>query len=61
MPFRSKAQMRHLFANEPKVAEEFAKKTSLKKKLPERVGSPVDDGKNRTRHKAMGRIMKGGK
>ncbi len=39
MPFKSKAQMRYLYAVEPKVAEEFANATSKKqlKKLPEKV------------------------
>ncbi len=36
MPFKSKAQMRFLFAKFPKIAKEFAKKT--KKSLPEKVG-----------------------
>lgn len=30
MPFKSKAQQAYLYANEPKVAKEFAKKTSKK-------------------------------
>lgn len=34
MPFQSKAQMRYLYANEPKVAIDFAKKTPKGKKLP---------------------------
>lgn len=39
MPFKSKAQMKYLFSKEPKVAEEFAKKTSKQqmKKLPQKV------------------------
>ena len=39
MPFKSKAQMAYLYANEPKVAKEYAKKTSKKamKKLPQVV------------------------
>lgn len=39
MPFKSKAQMRYLYAKEPEVAKEFADKTSKKKmkKLPEKV------------------------
>lgn len=36
MPFKSKAQARYLFANEPDVAKEFAEKTKDFKKLPER-------------------------
>lgn len=37
MPFKSKKQMRYLFAKEPEVAEEFASKTSKKSiaELPE--------------------------
>lgn len=39
MPFKSKAQMRYLYSQEPEVAKEFADKTSKKqlKKLPEKV------------------------
>lgn len=37
MPFKSKAQRRKLFAANPKVAREFARKTPKGKKLPERV------------------------
>jgi len=39
MPFKSKAQMKYLYAKEPEVAKEFANKTSKKtlKKLPEKV------------------------
>ena len=39
MPFKSKAQQAYLYANEPKIAKEYAKKTSKKamKKLPPKV------------------------
>ena len=37
MPFKSKAQMRYLYANNPKVAEEFQKHTPEGKKLPNHV------------------------
>ena len=39
MPFKSKAQMRYLYAKEPAVAKEFASKTKSGgiKKLPERA------------------------
>lgn len=38
MPFRSKSQMRLLYAKHPEVAKEFASKTSKKqmKRLPEK-------------------------
>jgi hypothetical protein len=36
-PFRSNAQRKFLFANDPAVAEEFAAKTPKGKKLPEHV------------------------
>lgn len=41
MPFKSKAQTRYLFANNPKVAKEFASETSKAqmKRLPEHVKS----------------------
>ncbi len=37
MPFLSTAQARFLFAREPKVAKEFAKKTKSIKRLPEKI------------------------
>lgn len=36
MPFKSKAQMRFLYAKHPEVAKEFAEKTPSIKKLPEK-------------------------
>ena len=37
MPFKSRAQKAYLYANKPKVAKEFAKKTPKGKKLPSKV------------------------
>ena len=37
MPFKSNAQRRYLYANEPAIAKRFAKETPKGKKLPERV------------------------
>ncbi len=37
MPMRSKAQRKFLWANNPKVAREFEKKTPKGKKLPKRA------------------------
>ncbi len=37
MPFKSKAQRAYLFANEPKVAKQWAKDTPKGKRLPKRV------------------------
>ena len=37
MPFKSQAQRKFLFANKPKIAREFARKTRKGKKLPKRV------------------------
>ena len=38
MPLRSKAQARYLFAKRPKMADEFADKTTMSiKDLPERI------------------------
>lgn len=37
MPFKSKAQMRYMFARHPKMAEEWADKTKNIKALPEHV------------------------
>lgn len=38
MPFKSEAQRRYMYANEPKLAREFESKTPKGKKLPARVG-----------------------
>ena len=38
MPFKSKAQQKYLFANNPKVAREFASKTKDYKSLPAKLG-----------------------
>jgi len=35
MPFKSKSQIRYLFARNPKVAREFAEKTKNASRLPE--------------------------
>lgn len=45
MPFKSKSQMRFLYATHPKIAAEFAKETSNEKKLPEKKKSPWVDMK----------------
>ena len=37
MPFKSKAQMREMFANQPKVAKQWAKETPNPKALPEKL------------------------
>jgi hypothetical protein len=50
MPFKSKAQARFLFANEPKVAKEFASKTEDVKSLPEKLG-----GSRRKKKKSLAR------
>lgn len=36
MPFKSQAQKKYLYANNPKVAKEFQKHTPKGKKLPKR-------------------------
>lgn len=36
MPFKSKAQMKWMFANEPTMAERWAKETKNIKKLPKK-------------------------
>lgn len=46
MPFKSKAQRRYLFANDPAVAREFAAATPKGKKLPEKV-KPKKKGKRK--------------
>lgn len=37
MPFKSQAQRKYLYANEPKVAKKFAEHTPKNAKLPKRV------------------------
>ena len=37
MPFKSKAQMKYMFAKMPKLAKEFASKTSNFKAMPNKV------------------------
>lgn len=37
MPFKSSKQRSYLFANKPKIAKEFAKKTPKGKKLPKKA------------------------
>jgi hypothetical protein len=37
MPFKSKAQQREMFANQPKIAKRWAKETPNIKALPEHV------------------------
>lgn len=37
MPFKSEAQRKYLYANNPKVAKEFQEKTPKGKKLPKKV------------------------
>jgi hypothetical protein len=58
MPFKSKAQARYLFSQEPNVAKEFAAKTPSVKKLPERVG-PKDPSKNKPVSPAFKKGKKG--
>lgn len=37
MPFKSKSQMKYLFAKEPEVAKRWAKKYGVPSKLPNKV------------------------
>jgi hypothetical protein len=37
MPFKSKAQMRYMFARHPKIAKKWAHKYGIKKSLPAKV------------------------
>jgi len=41
MPFQSKAQQRFLFANNPRIAKDFARKTKGFKALPERKNAQL--------------------
>ena len=42
MPFKSKSQLKYLFANKPEMAKEWVKKTKNIKDLPERVKESMD-------------------
>ncbi len=53
MPFKSKAQMRYLFATHPKVAKEFADKTPDMDELPQHV-KPDFKMKKRKKKKSKG-------
>lgn len=37
MPFKSQSQRKYLYANKPKIAKEFARKTPKGAKLPNKV------------------------
>ena len=39
MPFKSKKQMRYMFAKKPKIAKRWAKKYGKGKRLPEKMGA----------------------
>ncbi|MCX7801188.1 MAG: hypothetical protein N2109_12710 [Fimbriimonadales bacterium] len=60
MPFRSKRQMRWMFANEPEMARRWARETPDEKSLPERAkpgggaGSGMAEGKGTKGSKGHG-------
>lgn len=45
MPFKSKAQMRLMYAKHPKIAKRWAKETKNEKDLPEKKSPWMDMGK----------------
>lgn len=53
MPFKSKAQQRYMYSNNPKLAEEFAKYMDSKdfSKLPEKKESKTKSKKKRSNKK----------
>ena len=52
MPFKSKAQMREMFANQPQIAKRWAKETPDAKKLPEKKPAKEQkSGITKLRHK----------
>ncbi len=53
MPFRSESQRRYLWANEPKVAQEWSDKYGTPKHLPKHVNE------RKARREAILRKMKG--
>lgn len=59
MPFKSKAQMRYLFSQAPKTAEDMAEDSTSLKNLPERVGGK-DPSKNKPVTPAFKRKKKSG-
>lgn len=52
-PFKSKAQARYLYSQEPEIAEEFASKTKSFKNLPERVEMKKKDKAKSERFKIL--------
>jgi hypothetical protein len=48
MPFKSKAQMRWMFANHPKMAKEWAAETPNEKALPEKKGKTAKKPKKKS-------------
>lgn len=46
MPFKSKQQAKYLFATDPKLAREFARKTKNIKKLPKKMGAKKGNSPN---------------
>lgn len=51
MPFKSEAQRRYLWSQEPEVAARFAKETPKGKKLPEHVADKQRQAFNKARKK----------
>ena len=47
MPFRSKAQMRYLFSQEPKIAARWEDKYGISPNLPEHVNKPASRPKSK--------------
>jgi hypothetical protein len=50
MPFKSKAQMRYMFATHPKIAKEFAKETPNAKLLPNKAKKKPNKNKLHTKY-----------
>jgi hypothetical protein len=59
MPIKSKAQMRYLFSQAPKTAEDMADESSSMKNLPDRVGGK-DPAKNKPVTSSFKRRRKSG-
>ncbi len=51
MPFKSKAQRRWMFANDPAMAERWAHETAKGARLPERVAAPKPKRRPRVKRK----------
>jgi hypothetical protein len=59
MPFKSKAQIKMMFATHPAIAKKWAKKYGVKKGLPEHVGNGAASAAAKRKPKGKGKKKRG--